>query len=343
MDIQKSQLLDALISRNSEEACKIVAAQTLEEFHEFAIKNAIRFNDASVLDICIPRCGRDKVLRMGYAPVHDTLVQYACDLDHLECVKCLHKYGVDLNAESPDGNNALSVAVISESVQCIRWLVLERKAKEPEGFFALSDVIDWSNHGGRVIIEIMDLLLTNGFRLANPINDVEHYMRSQEFGDELVLKMLHLHHIEKPSGKMIGLAFLKKRYNLMCYMIDREVFSTELCIPSFDSVNVFSDPSSEHCMICYYLIRRYHFEEMIHGPCTHHETDAEEWFSRFYEECNTVCSAERVRPRIAFAGCTHKRLGFDSPIQQFLDVEMLNRIVDLSFSDKKTLKISFYS
>lgn len=349
MDDLKLQLLDALISKNSGKACEIVANPACSvEFLEFAITKAVRYNDAKVLDLSLTRCDHDKDLHLSYGPERVTMLQYACDLDYLECVKCLHKHGADLNAISPDGHTALTSAVASESVQCIRWLITEMKAKEPPGFFAFTDVIFWTRYDGRMIVEIMNLLLDNGFHLKDAERDIVSYMQYCEFDDVLVLKMMHLHNITVPTGKMIGIAFLKEKIDLTCHMLECEGVLPEIQLPSSaEGVSILSYENSVHLEFCVYLIRRYHFVDIVHEPYVSvhgilPET-VEEMCSGFYEECRKACIAERVRPRMAFAGCTHKRLGSECPIQQFLDVEMLSRIEDLSFSERKTLKISFCS
>lgn len=322
---------DALLFGDIEKACSIVKdPATPGEFIQPAAFEAVSHNSVMLLEACINRGGFDiSEIREDYNEDDDedegacSLVEFSCMKDHLECLQCLYKHGADVTTENP-----FIYCFSVGAIRCIRWFITESNVIDPVSISLLpllKELKEKDIHRN----EVLNLVLDHGLRF-NKLQieyGIVWCIYHKLFDDDMLIKLIDVHNFT-PSGKILGYAFIYNRVRLAHYIISLGIRDVQIPIAEMDEVKTD---------LCIFLVYKF--------GITHFVIDDSGKSLDFYIKCCEIAQKEHkliTERGIAFAGCTHKRLGSDSPLQQFLDRNLMDYIIKLALPSE-TLTVSFYS
>lgn len=322
-------LLKAAIEGNHAEFCGLITGTLSEIQIASAAFIAVSKNIPDGLDKCL-EYGFNPWARYHFDGVFEgPLMFYVCIRDRVECLQYIHRRGFDLIRYN-DGRTVLQEAILHSSTQCVFWLInvaripLSAPITNPPLEFIIehAHISTTEKSPGCVYVK---LLLSHGDRLLCPISRITNYMKKQTgCNEELTLELIKCHScITTPE--MLFWSMVNYHLTLISYITDVDDVRT-ITIPKSDQVpwkrgkvGKFRWNTS-----LVYIVWRYHISKII---TTFHLS----------KECRRGLEIEKtalIRRREAVAMSTHKRLGADSPIQQCLDENLMEKIIQLSLQQE---------
>lgn len=229
-----------------------------------------------------------------------SLLVIACQRDSLECLQYIYQHDILDQDVYYSGITELETAISYKSYRCTEWLIT-----------------NWRG----------DLYCLGFFKTNSMIED--------KFKEDIVIRALQLQISEVngiPAYLLVN-AVVYGKYSIASFIMCTCVGNYRIMPGLSHSVDRYLDKWNA---VCVYLIHKFQITQLdisnLQEPSSVPDFDI----------CvRSVQSEHRalLERRMAFAMSTHKRLGADSPIQSYLDVNLMDRIIFLSLRHE-SLKIT---